>query len=69
MEELIKEYHRLYALTKKPEYLEIAANLGGVDSTDYEPIWQRKVNAGCIREGIPLLYPNVDKDYPLQNLG
>lgn len=55
--ELIREYHRLYAQTKKREYLEIAAILGGIPEEDYEELWRKKVNAGCIRDGIPLRYP------------
>lgn len=57
--DLVTEYHRLYAQFKKPEYLEIAADLGKVKEEDYSLTWQQKVNAGCIREGRPLLYPDV----------
>ncbi len=38
---LITEYHRLYANFRRPEYLEIATDLGKVDGTDFNEIWDR----------------------------
>lgn len=54
---LVVEFHKLYALYKKPEYLEIAGMLGKV--TDEPFNWEKKVNEGCVREGIPLIYPKA----------
>lgn len=60
--EMVVEYHKLYALYKKPEYLEIAGMIGKVKLEDPDEMWERKVNEGCKREGIPPLYPErVDK--------
>ena len=59
------EYHRLYAQTKKREYLEIAAILGGIPEEDYEEVWRKKVNAGCDRQGIPRIYPKTVDNAPL----
>lgn len=58
MEELIKEYHRLYAEFKRPEYLEIAALLGKVPKLD-EFVFERMVNAGCERQGKTPVYPEL----------
>ena len=54
---LVVEFHRLAHEFKKPEYLEIAGMLGKV--TDEPFNWEKKVNEGCVREGIPLIYPKV----------
>lgn len=60
--DLVKEFHKLYAKYKKPEYLQIAAELGKhKPEEDFEKVWQRKVNAGCVRDGLPLMYQDVDK--------
>lgn len=56
---LIVEYHRLYAEFKRPEYLEMAAILGKIPGPDFQELWEAKVNAGCIREGLPLRYPQA----------
>jgi hypothetical protein len=57
--DLIVEFHRLYALYKRPEYLEIAANIGKAPPDTFQEEWEKKVNAGCVREGLPLMYPGV----------
>jgi len=63
---LVVEYHKLYALTKKPEYLETAATLGKIPEENFDELWEKKVNEGCIREGLPLRYPQVaGKETPL----
>lgn len=54
---LIVEFHKLYHDFKKPIYLEIAGMLGKV--TDEPFNWEKKVNEGCVREGIPLIYPKA----------
>lgn len=57
---LIVEYHKLYALYKRPEYLEIAANIGKTKPDTFQEEWGKKVNAGCVREGLPPMYPVGD---------
>lgn len=63
----VVELHRLYAEFKRPVYLEMAAMLGKVpDSPSFDEVWEKKVNDGCIREGLPLMYPeDGDKPSPL----
>lgn len=63
--DLVVEYHKLYAQTKKPEYLEIAAILGKIPEDNYDEVWEAKVNAGCDREGIPRIYPKPVDNAPL----
>jgi len=66
MEEQIKEFHKLYALYKKPEYLEIAGMLGKVKDEPFD--WEKKVNEGCDKQGIPHIYPkliNTPAPHPL----
>lgn len=41
MHHLIKEFHRLFALYKKPEYLEIAATLGKVKTNDLDALFEK----------------------------
>lgn len=55
MEELIKEFHKLYAKYKRPEYLEIAGNLGRTKPDTFS--WEQKVNEGCKRNNLPNIYP------------
>ena len=62
---LITEYHRMYAEFKNPEHLKIAAELGKVTGPDFQELWEAKVNAGCIRDRIPLLYPQAKE--PITN--
>ena len=56
---VVTESHKLYALTKKPEYLESAAEISKVKGPDFQELWEKKVNEGCIREGLPLKYPQA----------
>lgn len=49
MNELIKEYHRLYAKYKRPEYLEIAATLGMVKLDTYKDEWLERILQNGIR--------------------
>jgi len=63
MKELIKEFHRLYAEFKRPEYLKIAGELGKVETTDFQELWEKEVNDGCLRDGIaPIYQKGVDKN-------
>jgi hypothetical protein len=59
LNKLIQEYHKLYAKYRRPEYLDIARDLGKAGPDDFEDLWQKKVNAGCCREGIAIMYPNT----------
>lgn len=55
--EIVVEFHKLYATTKKPEYREILKNLAGLKETpSFEEIWERRVNAGCERNNLPRIY-------------
>lgn len=56
MEEIIKELHKLYAQYKVPHYLDMAASIGSLKPDNFAEIWEKRVNEGCDREGIPHIY-------------
>jgi hypothetical protein len=63
---LVVEFHKLAHEFQKPEYLEIAGLLGKVKPDTFD--WEKKVNEGCDKQGIPHIYPkliNTPPPHPL----